>query len=209
MTHTVITIARGHGSGGRRIGKRLAKELGFAFYDRELLRLASEDSGINERLFAEADETMKNSLLFRVAKKVYKGDIIPPDRDDFVSNENLFNYQAKVIRELAQEGPSVIVGRCADFVLKDHERLVRIYIHAPLETCIDRQEAMISLPRKTLEKQIVTTDKRRAAYYRYFIGRDWKDADHYDLCFDSSVLSEQKCVDLIRAYIAARFKEEP
>ena len=68
---------------------------------------------------------------------------------------------------------------------------------------------MISLPRKTLEKQIVTTDKRRAAYYRYFTGRDWKDADHYDLCFDSSVLSEQKCVDLIRAYIAARFKEEP
>ena len=114
----------------------LAKELGIPFYDRNLLRLASDDSGINEQLFVDADEKVKNTLLYKVAKKVYKGELIPPDRDDFISNENLFNYQAKIIKELAREGSCVIMGRCADYILKDYDHVLRIYIHAPLEDCI-------------------------------------------------------------------------
>ena len=91
----VITITRGYGSGGRTMGKLLAEELGINYYDRELLRLASDKSGINEAIFDRADEKLKNSLLYRIARKEYKGEHIPPDSEDFISNDNLFNFQAK------------------------------------------------------------------------------------------------------------------
>ena len=202
MEHVVITISRGYGSGGRTIGKMLAKSLKIPFYDRELLRLASDDSGINQSYFENADEKVKNTLLYKVAKNVYKGELIPPDRDDFISNENLFNYQAKIIKELAQKESCVIMGRCADYILKDDPRAVKIYIHAPMEACMQAVERLA--PVNNTKQYILTTDKRRAAYYRYFTGRDWKDANHYDLCIDSSVLGFEKCVTLIESYIAIK-----
>ena len=112
----VITIARQYGSGGLTIGKMLAQKLGVHFYDKELLKLASEDSGINEALFVNADEKIKNTILFKIAHSVYHGELIPPESDDFVSTQNLFNYQAKIIKQLANEEACVIVGRCADFI---------------------------------------------------------------------------------------------
>lgn len=106
MKKTVITIARSYGSGGRTLGKLLAEELGINCYDREILRMASDDSGINEALFGQTDEKLKKSPLFRIARKnPYKGGVIPPESADFVSDDNLFNYQAKVIRELAEKSP--------------------------------------------------------------------------------------------------------
>ena len=116
MKKTVITIARSYGSGGRTLGKLLAEELGINCYDREILRMASDDSGINEALFGQTDEKLKKSPLFRIARKnPYKGGVIPPESADFVSDDNLFNYQAKVIRELAEEESCIIIGRCADY----------------------------------------------------------------------------------------------
>ena len=112
MENRVITIARSYGSGGRKMGKLLAKELGFEYYDREILRIASDESGISEELFNQVDE-IKKMPLFRIARDVYTGEVIPPDSDDFISNENLFRYQAKIIRELAATRNCVIVGRCA------------------------------------------------------------------------------------------------
>ena len=108
MKHLVITIARHYGSGGRTVGLMLAKELGINCYDREILRMASDASGINEALFERADERLKSNL-FRVSSKVYKGQLITPDKDDFVSNDNLFNYQAKVIKELADQHTTMII----------------------------------------------------------------------------------------------------
>ena len=201
MKHFVITIARGYGSGGRAIGELLAKELGISFYDRQLLRLASDESGINEALFANADEKVKNNLLLSVAKNIYKGEIIPPDRDDFISNENLFNYQAKIIKQLAEQESCVIIGRCADFILKDMENVIRIYVHAPLADCIKTVEEMKVCPKKNVKNYIQTIDKRRGAYYRYFTGHDWNDASNYDLCINSSYLTRQQCVDLVKACI--------
>ena len=98
----VITIARQYGSGGKTIGEMLSKELNIPYYDKDLMKLASDDSGINEALFNKADETIKNTSLFKAAKKVYQGELIPPESDDFTSNENLFNYQAKIMKELAR-----------------------------------------------------------------------------------------------------------
>ena len=138
MENFVIAVTRTCGSGATSISKMLAEKLGINVYDRNLLRLASDDSGINEELFAKADEHMKQSLLYKVSKKVYKGELIGPESDDFTSNENLFNYQAKVLKELAQNESYICIGRAADFVLKDNERLITVFFHAPMENRIKR-----------------------------------------------------------------------
>lgn len=207
MDHYVITIARGYGSGGKTMGKMLAEELGIHFYDRELLRLASDESGINEELFGRADEQLKQSLLFKVARKEYRGQLIPPDREDFVSNNNLFNYQAKVIKEIAEQESCVIVGRCADYILKDMDRVVKIFIHASVNDCVARLEGMFSLPLKELEKKVLVTDKRRAEYYKYYTSRDWEDAKNYDLCLNSQQLGFDKCVQIVKSYLDIRFQK--
>lgn len=206
MNKYVITIARGYGSGGRTIGKMLSEELGIPYYDRDLLRLASDDSGINQALFVKADEKIKKSLLFNIAKKAYKGELIPPDSDDFVSNDNLFNYQAKIIKELANTESCIIIGRCADYILKDYENVVRVFVHAPLEDCIKTLKEMTGKPEKELEKQILSIDKRRAEYYRYYTGRDWEDAKNYDLCLNSAHMGFEKCVEIVKSYLDIRFR---
>jgi cytidylate kinase len=206
MDKYVITIARGYGSGGRTIGKMLSEELGIPYYDRDLLRLASDDSGINEQLFAKADEKLKKSLLFKIAKKVYKGELIPPDSDDFVSNDNLFNYQAKIIKELAETESCIIIGRCADFILKDYPNVVRLFVHAPLQDCIKTLVDMTGKSEKEVEKQILDIDKHRADYYKYYTGREWENAKHYDLCLNSSKLGFHKCVEIVKSYLDIRFR---
>lgn len=206
MNNYVITIARGYGSGGRTIGKMLAKELGIGYYDRELLRLASDESGINEGLFAKADEKLKSSLLFKVAKNTYKGEIISPDSDDFVSNDNLFNYQAKVLKELAGKESYVAIGRCADYILKDNKNVVRVFVHAPIDSCIDAIAAMSAISRKEAEQIITKTDKHRSDYYRHYTGHIWNDATNYDLCLNTKELSNEKCVEIVKQYIDIKFK---
>ena len=202
----VITIARQYGSGGRTIGKMLAQELGIHYYDRELLKLASDESGINEALFAQADEKLKNTSLFRIAKNVYGGELIPPDSDDFTSTDNLFNYQAKIIRELAQEESCVIIGRCADYVLKEYDNVLSVFIHAPKDFCIEKAGEVLNLTGRELERYIAKTDKYRAEYYKYHTGREWTDAGNYDLCLNSSKLGYERCVQEIIAYMKVRMQ---
>lgn len=207
MDNFVITIARGYGSGGRTIGKMLAERLGVHYYDRELMRLASDESGINEELFVKADEVLKKSLLYHIARKTYKGESIPPDSDDFVSNDNLFHYQAKVIKELASQESCVIVGRCADYVLKDESNVIKIFIHAPFEECVETLKSMYSLSESEIKKKITSIDKHRAEYYKYYTGRDWENAANYDLCLNSSNLGFEKCVDIVIEYMKIRLKK--
>lgn len=202
----VITIARQYGSGGRTIGKMLAEELGIHYYDRELMKLASDESGINEALFAKADEKLKNTSLFRIAKNVYGGELLPPDSDDFTSTDNLFNYQAKIIRELAQEESCVIIGRCADYVLKDYDNVLSVFIHAPKEFCVEKAGEVMNLSERELERYIAKTDKYRAEYYKYHTGREWTDARNYDLCLNSSKLGYERCVQEIIAYMKVRMQ---
>ena len=141
MDRYVITIARQYGSGGRTIGEMLADRLGIHFYDKELMKLASEDSGINERLFNTADEKVKQNVFTKMFKteKAYTGEVISPESGGFISDDNLFNYQAKVVKELAEKENCVIVGRCADYVLKDYDHVLSVFIHGPKDFCM--QEA--------------------------------------------------------------------
>lgn len=207
MENRVITIARSYGSGGRKIGKLLAKELGYEYYDREILRIASDDSGISEELFHQMDEH-KRLPLFRIAREMYTGEVIPPDSDDFISNENLFRYQAKIIRELAATRNCVIVGRCANFILRGRENVINVFVTAPVTDCIRRVMQNDGLDLEEAEKRIRKIDKRRADYYKYFTGRLWHDAALYDLCLNTGHMSEKKCVELVRAYMDARFEDK-
>lgn len=205
MDHYVITIARGYGSGGKTIGKMLSEKLDIPFYDRELLRMASDDSGIHERLFGQADERVKPGLR-KPFGKVYKGELLPPESDDFISDDNLFNYQAKIIKELADTCSCVIVGRCADFILQGRPNVVKLFVHAPFESCVKTVMDMYALPQKEAEKKIQDTDRHRSAYYKYYTRRNWDNAQNYDLCLNSAELGFDKCVEIVEAYMNIRFK---
>lgn len=206
--NVVITIARQYGSGGKTIGEMLAKDLGVEYYNQDLMKLASEDSGINEELFREADENIKNSGIFKAARKVYAGELISPESKEFTSSDNLFNYQAKIIKDLAENETCVIIGRCADFVLKDYDNVLSVFVHAPKDFCLEQAAKKHSMNERELERFVAKIDKERAEYYSYHTGRDWTDARNYDLCLDSSKLGFEKCVEEIKAYMKIRFPEE-
>lgn len=208
MSNYVITIARSYGSGGRTLGRMLAEELGVKYYDRELLRLASDDSGINEGLFGKADEKLKSTALFKVAKKAYTGEVIPPDSDEFVTNDNLFNYQAKVIKSLAEEESCIIIGRCADYILKDVPNVIRLFCYAPLKDCIEREKKLNALNEKDIVKKIQKIDKHRAEYYKYYTGNEWNDARNYDICINTASMSYEELIKVVKNYITVfRHKE--
>lgn len=199
MDKYVITIARGFGSGGRTIGKMLSENLGIAYYDKDLIKLASEESGINESLFGEADEKVKNTLFKKRA--VYKNAIIPPDSSDFVSNDNLFNFQAKIIKDLADKESCVIVGRCADYVLRERKNVIKVFVYADIKACIKNVMSIYSCEEREAMKLIEKIDKTRSTYYKYYVGREWDNARNYDLCLNSSELGFEKCVEIIKDYI--------
>lgn len=192
--HFVITISRSCGSGGSIIGDRVAKELNISYIDRQLLTMASEQSGISESLFAQADEKLKKSFLAKVTQNVYKGELRAPKDNDFTSNKNLFNYQAKVLKELAQEQSYVVIGRCADFILKDMKYLLKVYIHAPHDVCVQTCMKEYMRSEKEMEKHVLKTNKLRAEYHLHYTGNRWNDPAGYDLCLNSDSLGYDGCV---------------
>ena len=201
MKNFVIAITRTCGSGGTTIAKMLAEDYQIDMYDRKLLRLASEDSGINEKLFAAADETTKKKPLFKAFKKVYNGELIPPESNDFTSNDNLFNYQAKVLRELTHRESFVVVGRAADHVLRDYPYLVRVFIHAPYEKCVAHEMDWMSISRKQAEAEIARMDAYRSAYYKYHTGKEWEDVKNYDLSLDTGIFTYEQCAEIIKKFV--------
>lgn len=202
MGRLVITIARSYGSGGRTMGRLLAEELGLNYYDRELVRLASDKSGISEALFGEADERIKGGSFFGIGKRTYKGQAQGPESEHFASEENLFNIQAEIIKELAENEDCVIVGRCADYVLKDNPDVIRLYCYAPLTDCMERERALSGLDDKDIIKKIERIDKNRADYYKCYTGGKWNDANNYDLCLNTTSMSYPQLISVVKAYIA-------
>ena len=181
----VITISRQHGSCGNAIGKLTAERLGIPFYDYKLIRMK----------------------LFNAASKVYTGKLLPPDSDEFTSDLNLFTFQAEIIKELAGNESCVIVGRCADYLLRDRPNVLRVFIHAPLEDRIKQQ--MYVLPQKTeaeVRRHVLTTDKKRADYYKRYTGSHWMSAEHFDISIDSSRHPGEEAVDIIVSSLDVMFK---
>ena len=137
---------------------------------------------------------------------LYDGKVIPPGHKDFVSAKNLFNWQAEVIKRLAKSETCVIIGRAADFVLKDYPNVVSVFVHASPEFNLARAMERNSMTTAEMEKFIASTDKYRSDFYKHYTGREWTDARNYDLCLDSSKLGFDRCVEEIVAYMHVRFK---
>lgn len=202
----VITIARQYGSGGRTIGEMLAKDLGIEFYDRDLIKVASEGSGVNVDLFAEKDEKAKTGIFGRSRVKNYTGEVLSPSDSKYTSEENIFSLQAEAIKKLAEQESCIIIGRAADYILKDYDNVLSVFVHAPMEFLKEQAATKLSLSEKEIEKYIIETDKQRADYYKAHTGREWTDARNYDLCLDSSKLGFERCVEEIKAYMKVRFE---
>ena len=185
MENFVITIARQYGSGGRTVGKMLAEKLGVSFYDKQIIQMASDESGIDVKLFGQVEEgsSVKASLFNKTG--LYKGDLIAPDQKGFVSDENIFNYQAKIATDLAEKESCVIVGRCVNYVFKDRPNTLRVFVHAPWEFRVEKSREKISGSDEEIEKFLRRDDKRKQDYYRKFAGGDWSDATNYDLCLNA------------------------
>lgn len=198
MNNYVITIGRGYGSGGRTIGKMLADKLGINYYDKEIMRLASKESGINQQFFAMADEKLKQTNIFKVSQNVYRGETFSDV--DQISNTELFNYQARVLRELVTRESFVIMGRCADFVLKDYKNVTKVFVHASIDKCVKNVSSMSSMTEEELKKFIMQTDYQRSQYYRFHTGREWSDARNYDICLNTDGMTLDNCVETINNY---------
>lgn len=203
MAHTIITIARQYGSGGRTVGKMLAEQLHIPYYDREIIALASEDSGINARLFE--DEKLKSPLRGLLKPRgIDHYNIQSPESAGFTKDDNLFALQAKIIRELSDRGPCIIIGRCADHVLSSKPGVVSVFVHAKPDFCLREAMKVNSLPERDVLRLIEKTDDYRAKYYKYCTGKNWNDARNYDLSLDSSKLGFDGVADVITDYIRRR-----
>ena len=198
MKNFVITIARGFGSGGKQIGLQIAGDLNIKLMDKELLQLASIESGISEELFVLADEKLNRKLLMLIPDREHYGNVLTPENSRFVSDINLFNYQVKILRMLAQTESFVVMGKAANFVLRDLPNVLSVSIQAPLDTCV--KEIMERSPMSEAEaaRAIKRTDRYRSDYHKYYTGEQWKDAIHYDLSLNSGRLSRDACVEIIK-----------
>ena len=196
MKPYVITIARQYGSGGKTVGKMLADKLGIPFYNREIITMASEDSGVNAMLFS--DERLKGDFLTRLRAHYHGNAPVPNDSSkSYLKDEALFAYQVKIIRRLADQGPCVMIGRCADYILRDKADCLKVFIHADMKFRAERIVKVYGEREQPPEERLRDKDKRRAAYHRFYTNMKWGHAQNYHLTLDSGVIGIDKCVDII------------
>lgn len=206
MQNYVITIARGFGSGGKDIGTRLAKELGIPCFDRQILTMASDKSGIDESVFVETDEKLRGKYIANFLRKMPVTGILEPWEKDFVSDVNVFNIQAEIIRSLASTQSCIIIGKCADDILKEYKNVISIYIEAPRSACVKSIQEKMHVSTERAHQLIRSTDRYRAKYYSYYTsGKDWTNPTNYDLVLNSDKIGRTNCVKLIKEYINIKF----
>lgn len=196
-TNTIITVGREYGSGGREIGKKVAEYFGIKYYDKELLEHAANDSGICKELFEHHDEKPTNSFLYSLVMDTYSFGYSSAGFSDMPMNHKLFLAQFDAIKKMAQEGPCVMVGRCADYALADLDNCYSIFVHADKDWRINRISAKYDKSPKEAKDVINRTDKSRASYYNYYTNKKWGAAQSYNLCVDSSKLGIDNAVELI------------
>lgn len=175
MSYPVITIGREFGSGGRIIAQRVAETLNLPFYDKALINLAAKETGLSEQYIREAEGHKTSSFLYSLYMSTQTLPI----------NDQVFIAQSDVIRKVAAEGPCVIVGRCSDYVLRDHPSVLNIFVHAPLEQRVERAKSEYKVEAKDLRAYVLKQDKNRAAFYEHFVERPWGKCQDYDLAISS------------------------
>ena len=191
----VITVGRQYGSGGREIGTALANRLGIVYYDDLLLKKAAEESGLCEELFHSFDERPK-SFLYSIALDPYSFSMSHITSKGTIEQQ-VYLATYDTIKKVADQGPCVLIGRCADYALKDRDDVINLFITAPLPNRIKRVAMRNGISEEEAKERIRKRDKDRAAYYNFYSAKEWGDAKSYDLCIDSSLLGVPGTVDLL------------
>ena len=203
-TNMIITIGRQYGSAGLEIGKRLAEELDVQIYDKEMLKRAAKESGICESLFETHDEKPTSSFIYSLVMDTYSLGYSSSGYADMPINHKVFLAQFDTIKKIANEGPCVLVGRCADYALEERKDVINIFIYADMEQRIRRIARKYDLTDSKAKDVIQKTDKKRASYYNYYTNKEWGDAKGYDLCLNSGKLGVDGTVKAILEYIKVR-----
>lgn len=204
MENFVITVGRQFGSCGKEIGHALAERLHIAFYDKELIALASKESGLCQEFFEKADERNSGNLLQAFAAGFTFG---PFQYNDFLSNDKLFQIQSDVIRKVANEHSCVIVGRCADYILRDNKRCINVFIHADMDTRVKTVMNRQHISEQEARELVRKMDKTRPNYYNFYSDKEWGVAASYHLSVDSSLLGVQGTVDFIEEFVKKALRE--
>ncbi len=198
----IVNVGRQLGSGGHEIAEKLAARLNIAFYDKELIRLASEESGLCTEFFEKADEKASQSALsnFWGMRFPFIGDGAVASKN-CLSNDALFKIQSDVIRRIAEEQSALFVGRCADYILRDHPRCINIFISSSMAERVKRLCAIHHISEEKAEEWIEKADSKRADYYNYYTFKQWGAAASYHLCMDSSQLGVEGTVEFIEGFV--------
>ena len=201
----VITIGRQFGSGGCEVGTKLAQELGLDFYDKNILRMNSDESGIEESFYYLADEKTGNKLLYKIIKSLTPEKSAPSFGSDLISADNLFRFQSEVIRKLAESENCIIIGRCGNYVLQDQlDDVVRIFVYADTVTRVRRVMDVDKVDEEEALRRMKKIDKERTEYHKYFTGRNWMDMENYDLPINASRIDYDQMIKLIKDYLKLR-----
>ena len=201
-TKHIITVARQFGSGGKEIAKALADELGIDFYDKELISMAAKESGMSPEVFEKIDEQATNSLLYSLSMGLYNFGNGFSAMGDLPVNDKLYIIQHKMIKKLADKGPCVILGRCGDYVLKDYDNVVSIFINADMEYRKEHAIKYHNVDPRRAEQVVNKADKNRANYYSFYSGQKWGQAQNYDLCINSGRMTKDDAVSVIKTYVS-------
>ena len=200
-TNTIITIGRQYGSGGKEIGHFVAEAFGIKLYDKEMLARAAKESGICEELFETHDEKPTNSFLYSLVMDTYSMGYAGNTYTEMPINHKVFLAQFDAIKKIADEGPCVLVGRCADYALADYKNCINLFIFGDDDVKTKRIMARYDLTEAKAKEMITKKDKQRQSYYNYYSSKKWGRADSYDLCINSSILGIEGTVKLIIQYV--------
>ena len=199
----IVTIARQYGSGGHEVGEILAKEHNLAFHDKSLIELAAQKSGIDMELLKKADEDVTPSFLYSIAVGNYSVYPLAINMSPYEMpiNDKLFNLQADIIREEADKGPSIFVGRCADYILNNYKKIIKVYIYADVNERAKRIARLENISESDARVLIYKNDKRRANYYNYYTSLKWGKSENYNLMIDTGTLGVEGAAKIISEYI--------
>lgn len=195
--HIVICIGRQFGSGGQEIGQGLADRFGIPLYDKEILKKAAAESGIVEELFERADEMPTNSFLYTLSVGAHGHAMGMPNYGDYLTNDKLFLFQSNTIRDLAEKESCVIIGRCADYILRERKDMLSVFVHAPLEKRIEYLCKNRDLSADDARAMIKKSDRQRANYYNFYADGDWGAASSYDITVNSGKLGIEKSIEVL------------
>lgn len=197
----IITISREAYCGGDELAKKLADKLGFKLFNREIISKASEKSGIHEDHFEYAEKKPTNSILYSVVMGMYSSRGAYVKLDDVFTDDKIYKVQAEIIRDMAKEGNCIFVGRCSDYILRNNENCINIFLRGNIEDRVKNAMAHENISESEAKKLVSRSDKKRRSYYNYYTNREWGNITNYDISLNLSKLTEENAVDVIKAFV--------